>query len=162
MVRFSVNSATITTWSQARALCKADPSKDAWFAYLDEDGDLCRLTNDITWVEFLANKTTIHRFIASPTRSSGDGVKARAARGSDGVAPYNTLVPVGFQSVSWAGGFWGDRAKLMHHNSIAALKVALENPQNGANINNFVAIAAGDKEAKWLGANWVCRPLFFS
>ena len=68
-------------------------------------------------------------------------------------APYQILFPPSFDAVHWDGGFWGALFDLCRDTVLPGMRVALDDPQNGAVFSNF-PIAAGNQRGERHGTMW--------
>lgn len=68
-------------------------------------------------------------------------------------SPHAVQHPVGIADARWSSGFWADRFTLCHEHALPAMREALLDDSNGANLGNF-RVAAGIESGKHRGTNW--------
>ncbi len=66
---------------------------------------------------------------------------------------YQKLQPLPHDAVRWTPGFWGDLHQLCHETVLPGMRLALEDPDNGAVFSNF-PIAAGAQDGERRGTMW--------
>ena len=69
------------------------------------------------------------------------------------MSTYQKLQAPPHDAVSWTGGFWGKLHQLCRETVLPKMRLALEDPNNGAVFSNF-AIAAGTQKGERRGTMW--------
>lgn len=66
------------------------------------------------------------------------------------VSPHCVQQTVGVGDARWTAGFWGDRFALLQDMILPEMRAALQDEENGANLDNF-RVAAGERPGQHRG-----------